>query len=190
MKKQEYIEKYGLEKYQDHLRKVREYNQSHKKEFSEYYKQHREKRLEYQKQYSQEHPEYHKQYYYSEYQKQYRQTHREELLEYYKQYQKQYSLTPKGRAAHLLRGYRQKDKSKGFETDLTVEWIMDNIFNSKCYYCEETDWTKLGTDRIDNTKGHTMDNCICACGKCNIERKDKYTVEEFKEYKQIRPKIA
>lgn len=185
MRKQEYIEKYGLEKWQDHLRYNKQYRQEHPEYQKQYRQTHKEEKAEYNKRYLQTHKEelleYRKRYY-----KQYYQTHREELLEYTKQYyQNQY-----GRASYLLNSYRRIDKSKGFETNITTDWIVDNIFNSKCYYCEESDWTKLGTDRIDNTKGHTTDNCICACGKCNIERGNRYTVDEFKRYKQIRPKIA
>lgn len=157
------IERYGLEHYQEHLRKIKEYSK-------QYHRNHREELIE-----------YHKRYY---------QNHREKYSEYRTEYGKQYYQTQYGRAAHLLYAYRQMDELKGVETDLTPEWVIENIFKSKCYYCEEADWTKLGTDRIDNTKGHTMDNCICACGKCNVERGDRYSVEEFKRYKQIRPKIA
>lgn len=159
MKKQEIIEKYGIEEYERRLRKHREYKKIYNQE-------HREERSEYSKQYYQEY--------------------KGEILEH----QKQYRQTQYGRAIHLSKGYLRTDKTKGFETNITPQWIVDNIFTSKCYYCEESDWTKLGTDRIDNTKGHTIDNVICACGKCNSERQDKYTVKEFKRYKQIRPKIA
>lgn len=196
MKKQEIIDKYGLEYYQEHLRKVKEYRQEHKEEIAEcqkrYNQEHKEEIVEYQKRYHQEHREE-----LLEGKKQYYREHREERLEYDKrhrqehpEYLKQYRQTQYGRAATLLGGYHQKDKLKGFETDLTPEWIVNNIFNSKCYYCEESDWTQLGTDRIDNTKGHTMDNCICACMKCNAGRGNRYSVEEFKRYKQIRQKIA
>lgn len=82
------------------------------------------------------------------------------------------------------------DRIKGLETNLTPEWIMDNVLNSKCFYCGETNWTKLGCDRIDNTKGHTTDNCICSCGICNVKRNDRYTVEEFKQYRSLHPRTC
>lgn len=174
MKKQEYIARYGIEKYQEYRKQQREYNKQYRQE-------HREELLECYKQRYQEHREEK-----LKYVKQYNQTHKEERAEY----QKQYYQTQYRRATVLLNGYYQMDKLKGLKTNLTPDWIVNNIFNSKCYYCKETDWIKLGTDRINNTKGHTMDNCICACGKCNVERGDRYSVEEFKRYKQIRPKIA
>ena len=104
------------------------------------------------------------------------------------EYSRQYNHTPKGRARTMISNYRKTDIAKSQECDLTSKWIIENIFTSKCYYCGDSDWTHLGCDRIDNTKGHTMDNCICACGICNIERSDRYTVEEFKQYRQLHPR--
>ena len=90
--------------------------------------------------------------------------------------------TPRGRAESLASSYNLRDKKRGFDTSLNVnaKWIEENIFNSKCYYCGESDWRKLGIDRIDNNRGHTPDNCICSCSKCNENRSDRYSVEEFK----------
>ena len=28
----------------------------------------------------------------------------------------------------------------------------------------------MGADRIDNSKSHTKDNCVCACWSCNARR--------------------
>lgn len=86
------------------------------------------------------------------------------------------------RAKRLVYSYRGLDKGKfDEETDLDYKWIINNIFNSKCEYCGEDNWEELGCDRIDNTKPHTKDNCICACKRCNIVRGDKFTVDEMKE---------
>lgn len=93
-----------------------------------------------------------------------------------------YRLTINGRAVSLATLYRKKDKERGFDTsnNINYTWIVDNIFSGqKCYKCGETDWTKLGCDRIDNTKPHTPDNVLCCCKNCNLLRSDKYTVEEF-----------
>ena len=46
------------------------------------------------------------------------------------------------------------------------------FWNDGCCYCGETDWHKLGADRIDNSKPHSKENCVCACEKCNVERRD------------------
>ena len=153
MTKKECIKRYGEEAYKEHLEKCKAYNKA-------YHEAHREEILAKQKVYDA--------------------VHREERKEYKKAYYKAYNSTPQGRAKHLLGGYRRMDRKNNLgETTITADWIVENIFTSSCTYCGETDWTKLGTDRIDNTKPHTPDNCICACGKCNIERKDRYSVEEF-----------
>lgn len=67
------------------------------------------------------------------------------------------------------------------DNDLDEEWITDNILSKECIYCGETDWRKLGCDRIDNDKPHTKDNVVCACARCNKLRSNKFTVDEMKE---------
>lgn len=110
-------------------------------------------------------------------QKQYNQGKKEEIAEY----KKQYYQTQMGRASYLAGSYRQSDKlcNRG-ECTLTAQWIVDNIFTSKCHWCDETDWNELGCDRIDNDKPHTPDNVIPCCDKCNKKRGTK-TYEEFLE---------
>lgn len=51
---------------------------------------------------------------------------------------------------------------------------------NKCKTCDY--------DRIDNTKGHTKDNCVTCCKLCNTTRMDNYTHEEFLKY--IAPAIV
>lgn len=79
-----------------------------------------------------------------------------------------YNKTPKGRAIYLLNRYKSSDKehNRG-ESDLTAQWIVDNIFTKSCVHCGETDWTKIGCNRLDNSKPHTIDNVEPCCGKCN-----------------------
>ena len=134
--------------------------------------------------------------------KAYYENNRERLLDYAKEYrdtnrdtrikkQREYFSTKKGRAKNILAQYKRKDMSLGLETNITDEWIIKNIFSGqKCVYCGENDWKRLGCDRIDNSVGHTEDNCICACGLCNIERGDRMGVEEFKQYRQLHPRLC
>lgn len=115
-----------------------------------------------------------------EYNKQFYQDHREEITEKVKQRQKHSRSTPNGRAGNLVSAYRQKDKkyNRG-ECTLTPEWIVDNVFSGQvCHYCGESDWTKLGVDRIDNTKPHTPDNVVVCCGECNL-KKARCEYDEF-----------
>lgn len=138
----------------------------------------RDKLLEHSNQYRQEHKEYFKQYYQNnkdkllEQQKKYRNEHKE--------YFKQYNQTPIGRAANILNQYKIADeKHKRGECDLTPKWIVDNIFSQPCHYCKKRNWHKIGCDRIDNSKPHTMDNVVPCCEECNKKRGTK-SYEEFK----------
>ena len=136
MKKQEYIERYGIDAWE----KFKEYQK-------EYYKANKEKickRV-----------------------KNYKDSHKTECTNWYKEYRK----TPKGRAHYLAMGYNAKDlKYRGIKGEMTSDFILKNIFTSKCVYCGESDWSKLGCDRIDNSQIHTPNNVVCCCYNCNTKR--------------------
>lgn len=84
------------------------------------------------------------------------------------------------RSKMLIASYRYRDKKRfNKEIDLDVDWFIDNIFNSKCIYCGESNWRELGCDRIDNNKPHTKDNVVCCCSTCNRMRGDDFTIDEF-----------
>lgn len=96
---------------------------------------------------------------------------KEYVAEYDKTYHKTYNKTQMGRALMLVKDYRQNDrKYKRGNIDFDAKWIVDNIFSSTCVYCGESDWTKLGCDRKDNSKPHTKDNVVCSCFKCNAKK--------------------
>lgn len=105
-----------------------------------------------------------------EYNRQYYLEHREEIIKKKKEYQKEYSKTKMGRALSLYSQYRFMDiKRNGFGDviDFDAKWIVENIFTKSCVHCGETDWYKLGCNRIDNSKGHTKDNVEPCCFHCN-----------------------
>lgn len=81
---------------------------------------------------------------------------------------KYYKNTLLGRANVLNSSYKASDKkyNRG-EGDLTSKWIVDNILSKPCVHCGETDWHKLGCNRLDNSKPHTMDNVEPCCFHCN-----------------------
>lgn len=84
------------------------------------------------------------------------------------EYQREWRKTPMGRATMLLSAYIQSDKKRNRgKGDLTAKWIVDNIFTKSCAHCGETDWHKLGCNRLDNSKPHTMDNVEPCCKECN-----------------------
>lgn len=206
MKKEEYIAKYGEEAwavessrrsecrkryYQKHKNELKEYGAQYRKEHKEEIKQQqkkwREENHDYMELYRQEHKEELK-----EHDRQYKTEHKEQIKEQQREYNKehkkerntylkQYRSTKTGKANRLKKDYNHRDKERGFDISLNVDskWIVENIFKSACIYCGESDWTKLGADRIDNTKGHTPDNVVCCCGKCNVQKGRWYSVEEF-----------
>ncbi len=174
MKKKDYIEKYGEEAWEKRLEKNRIV-------LRKYYNEHKEKIQEANKKYYEANKE----------QimlqcKEYFEKHKDKLLKYHREYLNNYSKTKKGRAIKLASNYRRDDRHKVGDDLETIDqyFIMNNILNSVCIYCGESDWRKLGCDRIDNTKAHTPDNVVCACMHCNAQRAKKYTVEEFKLKKQ------
>lgn len=122
--------------------------------------------------------------------KEYYQNNKEYVSEYNKDYYNKnksqilekkllYKSTMNYKANNMRQNYKKSDKrhNRG-ECTLTTDWIVNNIFTSKCVFCGESDWHKLGCDRIDNSKPHTPDNVQCCCYDCN-SKKHTYTVEEF-----------
>ena len=105
---------------------------------------------------------------YKNYQKQYYEKNKEKVLEQQAEYTKAYRKTKMGRAVSLVSNYKKHDRKHGRgEGDLTAEWVVTNILSQPCVHCGETDWTKIGCNRIDNTKPHTMDNVEPCCFHCN-----------------------
>lgn len=96
--------------------------------------------------------------------KKYIQEHKEERNVYKKEWRK----TKYGRACSLIDAYKQKDKlhNRG-EVDFDAKWIVDSIFSKPCSHCGETDWRKIGCNRLDNSKPHTKDNVEPCCFDCN-----------------------
>ena len=81
--------------------------------------------------------------------------------------------------------YKHQDIDKNIydeNTIINLSDIIEKLVSSKlkCYYCkekiqilykqvrEEYQWT---LDRIDNNIGHSCDNTIIACLKCNLQRR-------------------
>ena len=83
------------------------------------------------------------------------------------------------KANSLVQDYRREDKKYGRgECTITKQWIMDNIFTSKCHYCGVTGWENLGCDSINNDLPHTPDNVVPCCHSCNKKR-GKMPYKEF-----------
>ena len=73
--------------------------------------------------------------------------------------------------------YKYRTRNKDFQ--LTKEQY-DTLRQGNCTYCGRTctETHTNGIDRVDNTRGYILDNCISACYDCNAA-KGTLNVEEF-----------
>ena len=93
-----------------------------------------------------------------------------------------------------INGYKAQDVKKEAKSEMAVLiTLVDTVekllaAKGRCFYCkmavlllyknvrEPTQWT---LDRIDNSQGHSKDNTVIACLKCNLQRRvtpmDKFT---------------
>lgn len=121
----------------------------------------------------------------AEYDKKYRQEHKEELAEYYKQYyqknkekktecDRQRRNTIVGKGKYLRNSYIKQDRVSGRISDelppnyVTVEDVV-RLITKSCAHCGETDWHKIGLNRLDNSLPHTIDNVEPCCKECNCK---------------------
>lgn len=106
----------------------------------------------------------------TEYNKRYYREHKESEIKRCTEYNKEYSKTQMGRAQRQFKTYKWMDEKNGFgkdKIDFNARWIVENIYTKPCPHCGETDWHKLGCNRLDNSKPHTKDNVEPCCFHCN-----------------------
>jgi len=84
--------------------------------------------------------------------------------------------------------YQQGASSRDLSFDLTKE-DFKKVIERNCYYCGEAP-NKIygdnnngtyqcgGIDRVDNSKGYSVDNCVPCCRWCNLA-KGTLTEEQF-----------
>lgn len=86
----------------------------------------------------------------------------------------------------IMNNYKRSAKQRGFNFYLTEEQFYE-ISQKNCYYCgiipsqKNGGFTYNGIDRIDNTKGYSIDNIVPCCGICN-RAKGNLTLPEFKDW--------
>ena len=86
--------------------------------------------------------------------------------------------------------YKRNAKKRSLDFNLTDEELIE-LFSSPCEYCGEFDSNTYngsyftfrynGIDRVDNTQGYFIDNCVSCCKICNHAKRD-LTYEEFLEW--------
>ncbi len=76
--------------------------------------------------------------------------------------------------------YSYSASKKEYEFNLTPN-DFDQITRDNCYLCgitTESPFNRNGVDRIDNSIGYEINNCLACCAGCNY-MKSSYTLEDF-----------
>lgn len=125
----------------------------------EYYQNHRENELKKRAEWRAKNPTYNAEYH---------QANKEKKAAYNAEYYDP-QKNPRGWAKRMVNHYRKMDKERGFDTSqtITADWFLDNIAYRPCVYCGVQAIGLIACNRLDNTKGHTIDNVESCCFKCN-----------------------
>ena len=96
-----------------------------------------------------------------------------------------------------LSGYKSQDSiKKKTDTLITLRECVDKLQKSNmlCYYCGEVcnvfyervrEMTQWSLDRIDNSVGHSADNVLVSCLKCNLHRRNT-NMKKFKDTQEMK----
>lgn len=83
-----------------------------------------------------------------------------------------------GSCNHLYSVYKHNALKRNLEYSITIDDFR-NLTSSDCYYCGEkpqyahdgvtcsTPYIYNGIDRVDNSIGYTLENCVTCCRICN-----------------------
>ncbi len=104
-----------------------------------------------------------------------------------RQHQREYRLLNPEKIKVSKKNWRQSSRYKYGEIkkgakkrelnfQITYQEYVSVYWQQTCFYCPETN-TK-GIDRIDSSKGYTLDNCVPCCFTCN-QMKSDYDFNEF-----------
>ena len=104
-----------------------------------------------------------------------------------KRYDEKHPLEARGH--YLLNNYNRMDKNAGRpKGDLTIKWIVENIFSKPCAHCGKEGWQIIGCNRLDNSKPHTKNNVEPCCEECNHKLAGEYMQDKCsKKVAQIDP---
>lgn len=93
---------------------------------------------------------------------------------------------------NLFQIYKSNAKRRGLTFDLSLNQFRE-ITKKNCFYCKNVpsnikvsytgvgDYIYNGIDRVNNTKGYFIENCVPCCRKCNIMKFD-LTLNDFKNH--------
>lgn len=78
----------------------------------------------------------------------------------------------------LCRSYREFDFSRKYDNNVDSGYIKESL-SKPCSYCG---FPSTGLDRIENSIGHTIENCVPCCSECNSARMDNFTYKEMIQF--------
>lgn len=98
---------------------------------------------------------------------------------------------------YIFYTYKRNARLKKREFSLTKEEFKI-LTSSKCYYCNQQPQTITknqntsngyykynGIDRVDNSKGYSIDNCVSCCKRCNFSKHNLSKTEFLNIVKMI-----
>ena len=63
--------------------------------------------------------------------------------------------------------YVKGSTKRGYEMNLDFD-TFSGLVSAECHYCgHKTEGEVNGIDRVDNSRGYSVENCVTACWKCN-----------------------
>jgi len=86
-------------------------------------------------------------------------------------YLRKYRRNADNKGKIILSRCLSSDRRKNLKCDLDIQFI-ESLFINGCKYCGESERLKLTLDRIDNNLGHSKNNVVCCCIRCNFIRRD------------------
>lgn len=83
------------------------------------------------------------------------------------------ALWKKKNITYRLDAIRRQAKVKGYQWDEEMTYDKcKEMMTSPCFYCDfKSEETVNGIDRMDNTKGYILTNCVGCCKNCNFIKK-------------------
>jgi hypothetical protein len=95
----------------------------------------------------------------------------------HRNYQRHYRLRPHAR----YEDYKRDAAKRGRVFEITLEQFIA-MTQQRCHYCDRgPEETAIGVDRVDSNRGYKLDNCVPACGPCNMA-KHRQSAEKFKSW--------
>lgn len=77
-----------------------------------------------------------------------------------------------------LYNYKREAKRRNYSWELTDDQVS-LLFKGQCHYCGKHACN--GIDRVDNSRGYILENCVSCCTNCNY-MKGTLSLEDFIEH--------